>query len=81
MALASFDDFNWSDLLDPPITVVDQEIARIGGIAGERIMAALDGEEVQGELHRATLPILRVRASCGGPITRGSGQDGRREGP
>jgi LacI family transcriptional regulator len=65
MAIAGFDDFAWADLLDPPMTVVDQHIGAIGRIAGEKMLAALDGEPAD-LATIATEPILRIRASCGG---------------
>jgi LacI family transcriptional regulator len=65
MAVAGFDDFAWADLLDPPMTVVDQHIGAIGQIAGEKMLATLNGQPL-GELSVVTEPILRVRASCGG---------------
>jgi DNA-binding LacI/PurR family transcriptional regulator len=72
IAVAGFDDFAWADLLDPPMTVVDQHIGAIGQIAGEKMLAALDGEPA-GAAHVVTEPILRVRASCGGRA-RGEGK-------
>lgn len=66
MAIAGFDDFEWAELLDPPITVVDQQISELGREAGRRFLSSLDGEPVAGGLHLLTRPALRIRASCGG---------------
>jgi LacI family transcriptional regulator len=65
IAIAGFDDFAWADLLDPPVTVVDQQIAEIGRISGEKILSEIEGEP-SGDLHLLTPPILRIRGSCGG---------------
>ena len=67
IAIAGFDDFAWADLLSPPVTVVDQQIAEIGRIAAQRILSDIDGEP-EGELHLFMPPVLRIRASCGGPV-------------
>lgn len=68
IAIAGFDDFVWADLLDPPITVVDQQIAEIGRISGEKMLAELDGDPL-GAPHLLAPPVLRIRASCGGPTS------------
>jgi LacI family transcriptional regulator len=65
IAIAGFDDFAWADLLSPPVTVVDQQIAEIGRIAAQRILSDIDGEPT-GKLHLFTPPVLRIRDSCGG---------------
>jgi LacI family transcriptional regulator len=46
-ALVGFDDFILADLLEPGITVIAQNPARIGAIAAERIFARLDGEQTE----------------------------------
>jgi LacI family transcriptional regulator len=73
MAIAGFDDFAWADLLDPPMTVVDQQVGAIGQIAGEKMLAALRGESAE-PANVVTEPILRIRASCGG---RAPAEEGR----
>lgn len=44
VALVSFDDFPLADLLDPPLTVVRQDVARIGRTVGEMIFQRIDGD-------------------------------------
>ena len=66
IATVGFDDFAWSDLLEPPITTVDQHIGEIGRIAGEEMLALLNENSKQGSSRRLTVPTLRIRDSCGG---------------
>jgi len=68
MAIVGFDDFPWADLLDPPQTVVDQQIDELGRLAGSRMLAALEGVPDEGALRLLAAPVLRIRASCGGPV-------------
>ncbi|MGO4533464.1 LacI family DNA-binding transcriptional regulator [Leifsonia sp. 2MCAF36] len=49
VALVGFDDLELADLLEPGLTVVAQDAARIGHLAAERIFARLDGEEPQAQ--------------------------------
>ena len=44
-ALVGFDDFVLADMLEPAITVVAQNPARIGALAAERVFARLDGDQ------------------------------------
>ena len=42
IGVVGFDDFAWADLLEPPITTVDQHIEEIGRMAGEEMLALLE---------------------------------------
>lgn len=64
VAVIGFDDFDWAEVFEPPITVVDQSIPLIGTLAGEMVLEAI-GPGVNREAHRMPEPILRVRRSCG----------------
>jgi LacI family transcriptional regulator len=44
VALVGLDDIELGDLLDPPVTVMAQDPARIGTLAAERLFARLDGD-------------------------------------
>ncbi|WP_460820221.1 LacI family DNA-binding transcriptional regulator [Nocardioides korecus] len=44
VALVGFDDFALADLMQPPVTVVRQEIARIGAEAARLLFARIDGD-------------------------------------
>jgi LacI family transcriptional regulator len=46
VALAGFDDFPMSDQLDPAVTVVRQDVERIGRTAAELLFARMDGSDV-----------------------------------
>jgi LacI family transcriptional regulator len=67
IAVAAFDDFDWAELVDPPITVVDQRIQEIGRAAGAQAIRLVDREGAEGAFSQRTVvaPQLKIRASCG----------------
>ena len=67
MALVAFDDFDWAELLSPPLTVVDQHVELIGRTAGSQVLSLLGDIPDQGEASRKVViaPALIVRESCG----------------
>ncbi len=64
VALAGFDDFTLADLLDPPVTVVAQDPARIGTLAAELLFRRIDGDTSPPQEH-----VVPTRL-----IVRGSGE-------
>lgn len=44
VALLGFDDFPLADLLDPPVTVVAQDVAKVGHEAARLLFARIDGD-------------------------------------
>ncbi|MBS1885847.1 MAG: LacI family DNA-binding transcriptional regulator [Actinobacteria bacterium] len=64
VALAGFDDLDWTTLVDPPITVVAQPVIEVGRRAGELLLDRLRGDD--GPPRQVVLPTeLVVRSSCG----------------
>lgn len=64
IAVVSYDDFDWADQLVPPISVVDQQIEKIGSIAARTLLEELSGIPPDGR--RTTLPVTFIqRKSCG----------------
>jgi LacI family transcriptional regulator len=64
VALVGFDDLDWTTLVEPPLTVVSQPVAKLGQVAGELLLARMAGEA--GEPKRIRLATeLIVRGSCG----------------
>jgi len=64
LALVGFDDLDWTMLIDPPLTVVSQPVGELGRVAGELLLARMDGED--GPPRRVRLDTrLIVRGSCG----------------
>ncbi len=63
VALISFDDIPMAELLEPAITVVQQDPTRIGRLAAERIFARLDGDESPPE--RLVVPAVLVPRGSG----------------
>lgn len=67
MALASFDDPAFGELLDPPVTALKRCDAEMGSLAARLLLAALD-HGVDGPPTEMRLPMeLVVRRSCGCP--------------
>lgn len=44
VAVVGFDDFPLADLLDPPVTVIRQDVERIGTAAGQMLFSRIDGD-------------------------------------
>jgi LacI family transcriptional regulator len=77
VALMAFDEFAWAPLLDPPLTVVDEDSESIGVLAAQTLTRILDGQleaERRGEPpvpnyrpedRREVTADLIVRQSCG----------------
>ncbi|MGO1257854.1 MAG: LacI family DNA-binding transcriptional regulator [Brachybacterium sp.] len=64
IALIGFDDFGHADLLDPAVTVVRQDPARLGELATERLFARLDDHSLPVEQLVVKTHLIR-RRSCG----------------
>ncbi len=64
VALVGFDDFPLADVLDPPLTVVRQDVARLGSEVARLLFDRLDGA-TGSPVHVVLEPVL---------ITRGSGE-------
>ena len=65
VAVVAFDDFEWAEMLDPPVTVVDQDIIAIGKAAGGFLLRRLTGEGGETGESLVLKPSLRIRQSCG----------------
>ena len=63
-ALVGFDDLTLADLLDPPVTVVAQDVAGIGTLAAHLLFRRIDGDDSEPATHI-------VRTSL---VQRGSGE-------
>nr|WP_286168377.1 LacI family DNA-binding transcriptional regulator [Phycicoccus sp. SLBN-51] len=62
VALVGFDDFPLADLLDPPLTVVRQDVRRIGTEVARLLFARIDGDDAPPR-HVVIEPVLVVRGS------------------
>lgn len=70
VALVGFDDFPMSDLLDPAVTVVRQNVERIGRTAAELLFARMDGSDAP--VRQIVLPaqlMPRGSSAFGPPAT------------
>jgi DNA-binding LacI/PurR family transcriptional regulator len=75
IAVVAFDDFEWADMLNPPVTIVDQDPAAIGRAAGSLLVRNLKHPAAgrKGD-SLVLLPSLRIRRSCGCGSVVPSGQ-------
>lgn len=62
VALVGFDDFPLADLVSPPLTVIRQDVGRIGRVTAELLMARLDGD-TSAPQRIVVEPTLVVRGS------------------
>jgi LacI family transcriptional regulator len=67
IAVVAFDDFDWAELLSPPVTVVDQHVELIGRTAGSQVLTLLGDIPANGETAGKVViaPTLVIRESCG----------------
>lgn len=63
VALFGFDDFQLSDLLDPPVAVVEQDVYRLGQLAAETLFARREGSRTGPGEHMQIPARLLVRES------------------
>jgi LacI family transcriptional regulator len=67
VALVSFDEPAYADLLDPPVTSLDRHDRELGSRAAELLLTTLrnrDGGALEPRIHRVPMQLLR-RRSCG----------------
>ena len=62
VALVGFDDFPLADVLEPALTVVRQDLTRVGNEVGRLLFNRLDGD-TSGAVHVVLAPSLVVRGS------------------
>ncbi|PXY34619.1 LacI family transcriptional regulator [Prauserella sp. PE36] len=66
VAVVGFDDTEWADLVDPPLTTMAQPIADIGREAVRLLLSRIKDPDRRPETLRLP-PVLRHRESCGCP--------------
>jgi LacI family transcriptional regulator len=64
-ALAGFDDLALADLLDPPVTVVAQDVAAIGTLAAQILFRRIDGDAGAGEPRLHVVPTRLIPRGSG----------------
>jgi len=69
LAVVSFDEPPYADLLDPPVTSLDRHDSELGRLAAQRLLAAFEGVPLPPDAPPVTrVPLaLKVRRSCGCP--------------
>lgn len=66
VALVAYDDFEWSDLFEPGLTAVAQDIDAMGALAVERLLDRINGDTEPAQTH-VIATDFRLRSSCGCP--------------
>lgn len=73
LAVAGFDAVEWSDVVSPPVTMVEQPISIMATLAVDLLVKRMEGR-IEEPQRLVVEPVLRVRESCGagagGPGTR-----------
>ncbi len=64
LALVGFDDLDWTTIVEPPLTVVSQPVGELGRVAGERLLARIEGDASPPRRLRLRTRLI-VRGSCG----------------
>jgi LacI family transcriptional regulator len=70
ISLVGFDDVPWMEMVDPPITVVDQPTIDLGRSAARLLLGRLDGGSAAAPALEVLQPRLVVRGSTGAPPRR-----------
>ncbi|WP_309065027.1 LacI family DNA-binding transcriptional regulator [Microbacterium sp.] len=68
VAVAAYDDFEWSDLFEPGLTAMAQDVARMGREAVDLLMSRIGGSTEPHE-RRVIETTFHRRTSCGCPPT------------
>jgi len=63
LAFAGFDDFELADMLTPGVTVVAQDVAKLGRVAAELLFRRLDGDRRPAE--RIEVPARLIQRGSG----------------
>jgi LacI family transcriptional regulator len=79
VALAGFDDFEWSDLIDPPLTAVAQNWTTIGQRAIEMLTDRIAHPNRPFRTERIVASLM-VRQSCGCPVDAGPASSAHQHG-
>lgn len=77
VSVVGFDDFDWAEAFDPPLTTVAQDPYRIGSLAVELLLEFLSGREEVEERQVRLGVELRTRGSVAPPRPTRRGGDGR----
>lgn len=64
IALAAYDDFEWSDLFQPGLTAVAQDVARMGRESVDLLLARIGGGGEE-PVRRVIETTFHIRTSCG----------------
>jgi LacI family transcriptional regulator len=74
MSVLTFDDVPIGDLLDPPLTVIEQPTHRIGAVAAEQLLRRISGPTTQ--VREVLLSARLVVRGSTGSVPEGDAQSG-----
>jgi LacI family transcriptional regulator len=69
LSLIGFDDSAWAAVMDPPLTMIEQPVRRLGAKAAEVLLDSLEGAEPRRETHTLQARLV-VRSSVAPPPAR-----------
>jgi LacI family transcriptional regulator len=67
ISMIGFDDADWTSVVNPPISVVEQPTYALGRRAAELLLARLSGDEAPAEVHMLPTSFLSRRSVAGPP--------------
>lgn len=67
VSLIGFDDSSWAAVMNPPLSMIEQPLLRLGALATERLLRRIDGEASDAETHTLATRLI-ARESTGAPI-------------
>jgi LacI family transcriptional regulator len=67
ISMIGFDDADWTSVVNPPISVVEQPTYALGRRAAELLLARLSGDEASPEVHMLPTSFLSRRSVAGPP--------------
>jgi LacI family transcriptional regulator len=71
ISMVSFDDADWTSVVNPAISVVSQPTYALGRRAAERLLARISGDETPPELHMMSTDFLARGSVAAPPAPRG----------
>jgi DNA-binding LacI/PurR family transcriptional regulator len=66
VSLIVFDDLEWADAYNPPLTVVSQNTRQLGGLAGDLLLRRIRGSTEPPHVRHLPTSLI-IRSSCGKP--------------
>ncbi|MEO6310167.1 MAG: LacI family DNA-binding transcriptional regulator [Leifsonia sp.] len=69
ISLIGFDDSSWASVMDPPLTMIEQPMLRLGSFAAERLLAQIGGDRSEASTHTLETRLVE-RSSVSAPRSK-----------